>query len=145
MLWAQLGSKALDTMEDRIEAMCTSKEKATNSIIKECSFQCLSNCPLPPSQDCLYDDPLIGMFDRVEYPKFFQWRFEQIFGNSDEFLEVTPDMMDGYFREPEDRTQTRCPRCLSAQVDIGYPYIKCKNCGYNEPLIDFPENVGFNI
>lgn len=105
----------------------------------ECDFQCLTNCPMEPfGKDCLYDDPDIGMFDLVEYPEFFSWRFEQIFGNSDEFLEVTPDMMEEYFKEPEDSTQTRCPRCLSVEVTIGYPYMECRHCGYNEPLIDFP-------
>ena len=79
-----------------------------------------------------------GCWDKVEYPEFFWWRFKQIFGASNEFLIITPDMMDEYFGEPEDPLQTRCPRCLSTEVAIGYPYIECKNCGYNEPLIDFP-------
>lgn len=106
-----------------------------------CTFECLTHCPLAPDGGCFWDDPDIGMFDLVEYPEFFWWRFEQMFGDSDELLEITPDMMDEYFKEPEDSTRTRCPRCLSVQVDIGYPYIWCKNCGYNEPLIDFPENI----
>lgn len=79
-----------------------------------------------------------GCWVKVKYSSFFWWRFNQIFGDSDEFLEITPDMMDEYFREPEDPLQTRCPRCLSTEVAIGYSYIECKNCGYNEPLIDFP-------
>jgi len=41
-------------------------------------------------------------------------------------------------KEPEDSMQTRCPRCFSTDVIIGYPYVECKNCGYNEALIDFP-------
>ncbi len=107
-----------------------------------CSPPDLSACPYP---QCLCPANDWGLVDKIEYPEFFWWRFEQIFGGSDEFLVITPDMMDEYFKEPEDSMQTRCPRCLSVEVDIGYPYIKCKNCGYNEPLIDFPENVGFQI
>lgn len=91
--------------------------------IQDCSFQCLSNCPLPPGIDCIWDDPLTGMFDLVQYPEFFWWRVDN------EEL-VRP--------EPEDPMQTRCPRCLSTEVAIGYPYIQCKHCGYNEPLVDFP-------
>ena len=79
-----------------------------------------------------------GCWVKVEYPLFFWWHFEQVFGDSKEFLEITPDMMGEYFKEPEDPLQTRCPRCLSTKIDIGYPYIKCLNCEYNEPLIDFP-------
>jgi len=79
-----------------------------------------------------------GNWEKVRYPPFFQWRFNQIFGDSEAFLIVTPDMMDEYFKEPEDPTQTRCPRCFSIEVVVGYPYIECKNCGYNESLIDFP-------
>lgn len=111
--------------------------------IENCNFQCLE-CPLPPGVECLYDDPLIGIFEMTEYPDFFFWRFDHIFGDSDEFLEITPDMMDEYFKEPADKTRTRCPRCLSIQVTFGYPYIECTNCGYNEPVIDFSENVGRN-
>lgn len=107
-----------------------------------CTFKCLTYCPLAPGEDCLWDDPPIGMFDLVEYPEFFWWRFEQIFGVTKEELEITPDVMEEYFKEPEDPLQTRCPRCFSTQVTIGYPYIECRNCGYNEPLIDFPENIG---
>ncbi len=112
--------------------------------MEECDFQCLSNCPLPPGQDCLWDDPEFGMFDLVEYPEFFWWRLEQVFDNSEEFLEITPDMMNKYFKEPEDPMQTRCRRCLSTEVVIGYPYIVCQHCGYNEPLIDFPISEYFH-
>lgn len=91
--------------------------------IQDCGFQCLSNCPLPPSQDCLWDDPLIGMFDLMEYPEhtFWRWDHEEL---------VKP--------EPEDPMQSRCPRCYSTKIGFGYPYIQCFHCGYNEPLIDFP-------
>lgn len=110
-----------------------------------CIFKCLTNCPLLPGQDCFWDDPAIGMFDLVEYPEFFWWRFERVFGDSEEFLEITPDMMDEYFKEPEDKTQIRCPRCLSTEVIIGYPLFECKNCNYNEPLIDFPISQYFHL
>jgi len=108
----------------------------------DCNHKCLTECPIP-GQDCYWDDPLIGMFDLVEYPEFFWWRFERIFGDSNEFLIITPDMMDEYFKEPEDPLQTRCPRCFSTQFIIGYPYMECKNCGYKEPLIDFPMSEDF--
>jgi len=88
---------------------------------------------------------LDGVVNFVEYPEFFWWRFEQVFGKSEEFLEITPDMVDGYFKEPEDPMQTRCPRCFSTRVDIGYPHITCKDCGYNEPLIDFPISHYFHL
>lgn len=99
----------------------------------------------PLGKDCLWDDPDTGMFELVEYPEFFWWRFEQVFGDSHEFLEITPDIMDEYFKEPEDPTQTRCPRCLSTQVVIGYPDIECRHCGYNEPLIDFPISLSYHL
>lgn len=79
-----------------------------------------------------------GCWVKVKYPEFFWWRFEQIFGDSNEFLIITPDMMDEYFKEPKDPMQTRCPRCYSTEIVVGYPYIQCQNCGYKEPLIDFP-------
>ena len=86
-----------------------------------------------------------GAWEKVEYPPFFWWRFERIFGSSNEFLIITPDTMDKYFKEPDDPMQTKCPRCLSVRVNVVYPYIECRNCSYNEPLIDFPENVGCRI
>ena len=79
-----------------------------------------------------------GAWEKVEYPPFFGWRFEQVFGDSNAFLIITPDMMDEYFKEPDDPMQSRCPRCYSTNIGFGYPYIQCFNCGYNEPLIDFP-------
>lgn len=97
---------------------------------KACSFQCLSNCPLPPGLDCIWDDPGIGSDNLIEYPEFTDWRWEH------EDL-VKP--------EPEDTTQTRCPRCFSTQVVIGYPYIECRNCGYNESLIDFPVSRYYHL
>jgi len=88
-------------------------------------------------KDCLWGDPLIGMFDKVEYPEFFWWRLDQIFGDSEEFLEITPNMMDEYFKEPDDTNLLRCPRCYSPKIKIGYHYIQCLSCQYNEPIIDF--------
>ncbi len=79
-----------------------------------------------------------GCWEKVKYPLFFWWRFNQIFGDSEAFLIITPNMMDEYFKEPKDPMRSRCPRCLSTEVTIGYPYIECRNCNYNEPLIDFP-------
>ena len=79
-----------------------------------------------------------GAWEKVEYPPFFWWRFEQVFGDSNAFLIITPDMMDEYFKEPDDPMTSRCPRCYSTNIGFGYPYIQCFNCGYNEPLIDFP-------
>jgi len=70
------------------------------------------------------------MFDLVKYPEFLWWR-------EDNKKLVRP--------EPGNPMQTRCPRCLSTWIIIGYPYIKCKNCGYNEPLIDLPENIGRGV
>lgn len=99
-------------------------------IIGDCNFQCLGGCPLPPGMDCLWDDPDIGMSDLVEYPEFFWWR-------EDNKKLVRP--------EPKDPMQTRCPRCFSTQVVIGYPYIECKHCGYNEPLIDFPISYDYHL
>lgn len=87
----------------------------------QCSYQCLTNCPSPDS--CYWDDPLIGKFDLVQYPLFDEWRF------LNEHL-VRP--------EPEDPYQTRCPRCYSTDFHLGYPFMVCRNCGYEEPLIDFP-------
>lgn len=91
-------------------------------MISDCNFQCLSNCPLLPGLDCIYDDPDFPL-DVYQFPEFTFWRWEH------EEL-VKP--------EPEDPMQIRCPRCFSTEVTLGYPYVECENCGYNEPLIDFP-------
>ena len=93
-----------------------------------CTFECLTNCPLAPDGGCFYDDP--DIVDEIEEPEFFWWR-------EDNKKLVRP--------EPKDSMRTRCPRCLSVRVDIGYPYIKCKNCSYNEPLIDFPVGITISI
>jgi len=90
------------------------------------------------------DDP-DGCWDKVEYPEFFWWRFKQVFGDSNEFLIITPDMMDEYFKEPDDPMQSRCPRCYSTKIVIGYPDIKCLNCGLEEPLIDFPVSNYYHL
>jgi len=96
-----------------------------------CTFQCLTHCPFPDGE-CIWDDPLIGCFDEVEYPEFFWWRI------------IHEEECSIKHTEPDNPMQIRCPRCLSVEVDIGYPYIECQHCGYNEPLIDYPENVGSN-
>ena len=81
-----------------------------------------------------------GVWDKVKYPPFFWWRFNQVFGNSKEFLIIMPDMMDEYFKEPKDPMQTRCPRCLSTNVTIDFPDIKCEDCQWSEDLIDYPSS-----
>lgn len=95
--------------------------------LEVCNFKCLTDCPVPPGTyadtDCIWDDPLIGMFDRIEYSEFELWR--------DEHGELACP-------EPKDPSQTRCPRCFSTKFVIGYPYMECRHCGYSEPLIDFP-------
>lgn len=85
-----------------------------------CFWKCL-RCPFP-NEDCIWDDPSFPL-DVYEYPPHFFWRAQN------ENL-VRP--------KPEDPTVCRCPRCFSTRIDIGYSYIKCLNCRYNEPLIDFP-------
>ena len=32
----------------------------------------------------------------------------------------------------------QCPRCKSKRFRVGYPDMQCFDCGYTEPLIDFP-------
>ena len=103
-----------------------------------CEFKCLE-CPYPPGQDCVWDDPLIGMFDRIEYPEFFWWRFNHLPEKKKPYL-LMPDSMDEFYKEPEGKGY-RCPRCLSTKVHFGDVWIKCKKCGYNETLIDYPENL----
>ena len=86
-----------------------------------CTGQCLTHCPFPDGP-CPWDDPDVG--EPFEYPEFFWWR--EMHGGNEKY------------KEPEDLNQYRCPRCLSTEVTIGYPYIECGHCSYNEPLIDFP-------
>lgn len=76
----------------------------------------------PEVQQIDLDQP-DGVWDKVEYPEFFWWR-------DDNKKLVRP--------EPKDPIQSRCPRCYSTKIAIGYPNIKCQNCGLCEPLIDFP-------
>ena len=85
-----------------------------------CDFQCLTNCPLPPGQDCLYDDPMIGAFEDDERSEFDYWR---------ELHKV--------HREPGGATP-RCPRCYSTKVRFDDLYARCLGCRYSELLIDFP-------
>lgn len=74
-----------------------------------------------------------GVVDYIEYPEFFWWRVNH------------EDECSIKHTEPEDPTQARCRRCLSTEVVIGYPYIQCKHCGYNEPLIDFPISHDYHL
>lgn len=70
-----------------------------------------------------YLDP-DGPWDPVVYPEWWAWREER-----------------GLPQEPPadlPASTTRCPRCWSTRVTIGYPVIKCDDCGYTEELIDFP-------
>jgi len=91
--------------------------------MEQCKYQCLTDCPMAPlGKDCLWDDPGIGMFDLVEYPEFFFWRIDHGMGEH----AVRP------------REGNSCPRCYSIEIVMDYPDIRCLNCGYNEPLIDFP-------
>jgi len=71
-----------------------------------------------------------GAWIKVEYPEFTIWRWE----NEDK---VEP--------EPESPLTRRCPRCYSTQIIIGYPYIFCQHCGYDEPLIDFPMSESYYL
>lgn len=64
--------------------------------------------------------------DYVIYPEFFFWREDH-----------------RAYPEPKP-TVTCCPRCFSQKVNIGYPYIICDSCGYNEPLVDFPSSSYFH-
>ena len=35
-------------------------------------------------------------------------------------------------------SQYQCPQCKSNRVRVCYPDIQCLDCGWSEPLIDFP-------
>ena len=100
-------------------------------VLGDCDNKCLTSCPLPRGMydtDCMWTDPAFDMFDKVEYSEFFWWR---------EYRDIEQEPPASL--KP---TDYRCPRCYSTNISIGYPYIQCLHCGYNEPLIDFPENVG---
>ncbi len=92
---------------------------------ESCNFKCLTNCPMEPlGKDCLWDDP--------DYPILDDLSLEECYALWRDFNKSLAQP------EPTSPMQTRCPRCFSIQVTIGYPYIECKNCGLNEPLVDFP-------
>ena len=104
-----------------------------------CNFECLTHCPFP--DECIYDDPQMGDDYVVEYPEFFWWRYDHLTESQQHQLpEITPDSLDEFYPEPPNDAY-RCPRCHSANVIIGESWIVCGNCKYNEPLIDFPENL----
>jgi hypothetical protein len=111
-----------------------------------CTGQCLKHCPFPEGQ-CIWDDPEIGMFDRIEYPEFFWWRLEnltadqkrQLMEPGSDLMILTPDCLDQFYPEPEPFGQVyRCNRCLSTDLDWQAEWIVCRHCGYAEPLYDFP-------
>lgn len=115
-----------------------------------CTFQCLTHCPIPDG-DCIWSDPDIGCYDLVEYPEFFWWRLGHLTEEQkrvlielgSDMMIITPDSMDEFYKEPEPVGDIhRCRRCLSTNIHIRKVWIVCNNCGYGEPLIDFPENVG---
>lgn len=93
----------------------------------DCPWKCLTECPIP-GQDCYWDDPGYPILDEV--PELETWR------------ELHKKLVR---KEPKDPMRNRCPRCLSTKVIIGYPHIECRNCGYNEPLIDFPISQYFHL
>jgi hypothetical protein len=113
-----------------------------------CTFQCLTHCPFPDGP-CIHDDPLIGWDLEIEYPEFFWWRLDhltedqkkELMEPGSDLMIITPDCLDEFYPEPPGNPY-RCPRCLSTKVHFGAVWIMCLHCGYNEPLIDFPENVG---
>jgi len=41
-------------------------------------------------------------------------------------------------RDKSQADSYKCPKCGSPKVRIGYPYIHCYHCGWNEPIVDFP-------
>ena len=111
-----------------------------------CTFQRLTHCPFPNA--CIWEDPDIGMFERVEYPKHFEWRLEyltevqkrQLMEPGSDCMILTPDCLDQFYPEPPGNVY-RCNRCHSTKVVFGESWVVCRDCKYNEPLIDFPENI----
>lgn len=87
-----------------------------------CTFECLTGCPIQ-GYDCMWDDPDIDADHQIEYPEYFLWRWD-----NEELVKP----------EPRDPMKMRCPRCFSIEIVIGYPSLRCENCGYDEELIDFP-------
>ena len=93
-----------------------------------------------------------GPWEKVTYPEHFWWRLEhlteeqkrQLMEPDSDTMIIAPDCLDKFYKEPEGNVY-RCPRCLSTRLDFGDVWIICEHCGYNEPLIDFPENVGRRV
>ena len=84
-----------------------------------CTFECLTHCPLEPGQECYWDDPSYPILDDLSLEECYAlWR------------DINESLAQP---EPGNPMQTRCSRCFSTQVVIGYPYIECKNCGLSEP------------
>jgi len=98
-----------------------------------CTFQCLTHCPFP-ADSCIWSDPG-AEGDDFQYPEFFWWRLSNL---------PEGEKMDSFYKEPDDKMQLRCPRCLSTDL-VFTGYLRsavCVGCQYDESLIDFPENVG---
>lgn len=128
-----------------------------------CAFQCLKCklcpgvCSPPDLSACPYLQCLCpandwDLWDEAIYPEHFWWRLEhltedqeqQLMEPGDDMMIITPDCLDQFYSEPEPLGQVlRCPRCLSTAYTTGYPDIKCADCGYDEPLIDFPVSESF--
>lgn len=94
-----------------------------------------------------------GCWDKVIYPEHFWWRLDhlteeqkqQLMEPGSDMMIITPDCLDEFYKEPEPVGKVyRCNRCLSTDLDWQEYWIVCRRCGYDEPLIDFPENVGRN-
>ncbi len=109
--------------------------RGRNPMIQRCDFKCLSNCPLLPGEPCLYDDP-----DIVDRPGFDDELFEAEFPDFSWWREFNEELVKP---EPEDKHKKRCPRCFSTEVTNCDQFIFCGNCGYNEPLMDYPVGAGW--
>ena len=111
-----------------------------------CTFQCLTHCPFP--DECIWDDPLIGMFDQIVYPEFFELQLEhltetqekELMEEGSDLMIITPDCLDQFYPEPPGDVY-RCPRCHSTDIIFGESWIVCGHCEYNEELFDFPDNL----
>lgn len=101
-----------------------------------CNFDC-NHCPLEPGQMCYWDDP--GPFPGfdIDNDPLFEAEFHAEEFEWWRFLypwKVKP--------EPNDKNTLRCPRCYSVELSIQEQSLFCNSCEYNEPLIDFPDNIG---
>ena len=104
----------------------------------------LTACPYP---QCLCPANDWGLGDVIEYPEFFDWRLEHLtedkkrllMETGSDMMIITPDCLNQFYGEPEPVGQVcRCNRCLSIDIDWQPEWIVCKNCGWSEPLHDYP-------